>query len=118
MQKTITYYFNTRYANFYNKSTRSYTFHLPTHIINAVSLKLNQFHLTHSYDLFKDVYRVNGYRTYEISGNICDQEFNKKAVLFNKSSLQVYSNKKIKIIVDHKKTVVFNNTNNDIAKAL
>lgn len=123
ISKTETYYLHSRYANAYNSQTKTFTFHLNETIQNAVSLKIKQFYLNFiNNDLFEDVYENNGYRTYDLSKNKLTR-INLKSNEFKKANYNAsdFSNDRLMIEptqLQLESVVVFNNKNNDIAKAL
>lgn len=123
ISKTETYYLHSRYANAYNKQTKTFTFHLNETIQNAVSLKMKQFYMNFiddDDDLFEDVYENNGYRTYDLSNNKLIPDSNTtKYHDFSSSNINVnVNNNKIVLKNINENYTVFNNKNNDIAKAL
>jgi len=127
-----TYFLNTRYANHYDERNKTYTFELSEPIVNAVSMKLKHFYLNIqdiSGILLSDVYSVNGYSVYkDISYNNTNQnrkipkmtwDINTESKTFLSAEISYdTTDNNITLDASENETVVFNNTNNDITKAL
>lgn len=117
--QTLTYHFNTRYANAYNSDTKTYTFTLSDPIHNVVSSTLNDFYLDYNTDhdyndsLFYPSYKNNGF-SYE------DSITNKLTYTSIPNSHLTYNSVKNVIEIDSNigDDVYFHQKNDDISNAL
>lgn len=116
--QTITYYFNTRYANAYNSDTKTYTFALSDTIHNAVSFTMCDFYLDynniHSEDnkLFYQSYKNNGFSYKDSNNNITYSDFINNNVTYDNTKNLIDINSSIG------NDVYFNQKNDDISNAL
>lgn len=127
-----TYYLNTRYAAHYDARSKTYTFELSEPVTNAISMKLKQFHLNIqdiSGVLLSEAYSVNGYSTHKIDvmanseSNLktpkTTRTINTESKTFELSTLTyLTADNRMTLTESVNDTIVFNNTNNDITKAL
>lgn len=117
--QTITYYFNTRYANAFNSDTKTYTFRLSDIVHNAVSFTLRDFYLDYNITphnkntMFYRSYKNNGF-SYEDSTtkNIVHSDFSNTNLTHNQENYLIEMNGNIG------NDVYFNQKNDDISNAL